>query len=123
MVDAGGNIVSNRKRIWPVTECIKALATLARSNGTKQSHEILSEWITFIGEKYCTVDGAWYEYLNQRLEPDCDYMPMSTPYHVAMAALEVERLLSGPGAFAMKNMQAPAFSVAHRTSAANVSSE
>ena len=114
MVDTGGNVVSNRKRIWPVTECIKALTTLARRGAREQSYRALAQWITFIGEKYCTVHGAWHEYLNQSLEPDCDYMPMSTPYHVAMAALEVERLLGGPGAFAMKNAQAPAFSVAHR---------
>jgi mannose/cellobiose epimerase-like protein (N-acyl-D-glucosamine 2-epimerase family) len=110
MVDTGGNIVSHRKRIWPVTECIKALVTLARSSGGEQSYETLAQWITFIGEKYCTVDGAWHEYLNQSLKPDCDYMPLSTPYHVAMAALEVERLLGGPGAFGMENTQAPAFS-------------
>jgi mannose-6-phosphate isomerase len=110
MVDTGGNIVSNRKRIWPVTECIKALVTLARMSGSEQSYEALTRWIKFIREKYCTVDGAWHEYLNQKLKPDCDYMPMSTPYHVAMAALEVERLLGGPGAFGMQNTQAPAFS-------------
>ena len=111
MVDAGGNVVSNRKRIWPVTECIKALATLARASGGEQSYEALAQWITFIGEKYCTVDGTWHEYLNQNLEPDCDYMPMSTPYHVGMAALEVERLLGGPGAFGMKNTRALAFPI------------
>src|SRR5258708_7250219 len=106
MVDTGGNVVSNRKRIWPVTECIKALVTLARISRGEQSYKTLSHWIKFIGEKYCTVDGAWHEYLNQSLKPDCDYMPMSTPYHVGMAALEVERLLGGPGAFGMKNTQA-----------------
>jgi hypothetical protein len=37
-------------------------------------------------------------------------MPISTPYHVAMAALEVERLLGGPGAFGMKDTRAPTFS-------------
>jgi mannose/cellobiose epimerase-like protein (N-acyl-D-glucosamine 2-epimerase family) len=111
MVDTGGNIVSHRKRIWPVTECIKALVTLARSSGGEQSYETLAQWITFIDEKYCTVDGAWHEYLNQSLKPDCDYMPMSTPYHVGMAALEVERLLGGPGAFGMKNTRALAFPI------------
>ena len=34
-------------------------------------------------------------------------MPLSTPYHVAMAALEVERLWGGPGAFGMTNTKAP----------------
>jgi len=111
MVDTGGNVVSNRKRIWPVTECIKALVTLARISGGEQSYKTLAHWIKFIGEKFCTVDGAWHEYLNQSLKPDCDYMPMSTPYHVGMAALEVERLLGGPGAFGMKNTQALTFPI------------
>jgi mannose/cellobiose epimerase-like protein (N-acyl-D-glucosamine 2-epimerase family) len=111
MVDTGGNVVSNRKRIWPVTECIKALVTLTRINCGEQSYETLAHWIKFIGEKYCTADGTWHEYLNQGLKPDCDYMPLSTPYHVGMAALEVERLLGGPGAFGMKNTQALAFPI------------
>lgn len=111
MVNTGGNVVSHRKRIWPVTECIKALVTLTRSSGGEQSYKTLAHWIKFIGEKYSAADGTWHEYLNQNLEPDCDYMPMSTPYHVGMAALEVERLLGGPGAFAMKNTQALAFSI------------
>ena len=37
-------------------------------------------------------------------------MPLSTPYHVAMAALEVERLFGGPaGAFGMMNIKSPDF--------------
>jgi mannose-6-phosphate isomerase len=115
MVDTGGNVVSNRKRIWPVTECIKALVTRARTSCDGPSYEALAQWMTFIGEKYFTADGAWHEYLNQSLKPDCDYIPLSTPYHVAMAALEVERLLGGPGAFGMKDTQAPAFSIANHS--------
>lgn len=113
MVDVDGNIVSHRKRIWPVTECIKALSTLVRSNNGGLYSEALAQWIAFIHNKHFSGDGAWHEYLNKRLDPDCDYMPLSTPYHVAMAALEVERLLGGPGAFGMKNTRAPVFSAAN----------
>ena len=95
VVDSNGNIVSNRKRIWPVTERIKSLTTLVRAKPTASSVESLVFWITFIMEKYHRGDGSWHEYLNQALEPDSDYMPLSTPYHVAMAALEVERLFAG----------------------------
>jgi len=112
-VDSDGNVVSHRKRVWPVTECIKAFATLVRISGDEQSKWSLAQWITFIRERYCTKDGAWHEYLNRDLQPDCDYLPLSTPYHVAMAALEVERLLGGPGAFGMRNPTASAFSLAH----------
>jgi mannose/cellobiose epimerase-like protein (N-acyl-D-glucosamine 2-epimerase family) len=97
-VDRDGNIVSSRKRIWPVTERIKALTTLVRARPTASSVESLIFWIRFIMEKYHRGDGSWHEYLNRALEPDCDYMPLSTPYHVAMAALEVERLFGRPEA-------------------------
>ena len=113
MVDTGGNVVSNRKRIWPVTECIKAFATVVRISGSEQSKGSLTQWTAFIQENYCTKDGAWHEYINRNLQPDCDYLPLSTPYHVAMAALEVERLLGGPGAFWMRDSKAAAFSLAH----------
>jgi mannose/cellobiose epimerase-like protein (N-acyl-D-glucosamine 2-epimerase family) len=113
LVDSDGNVVSSRKRIWPVTECIKALATLVRISGSEQSKGSLAQWIKFIQERYCTKDGAWHEYLNRNLRPDCDYLALSTPYHVAMAALEVERLLGGQGAFGMRNSKARGFSLAH----------
>jgi mannose/cellobiose epimerase-like protein (N-acyl-D-glucosamine 2-epimerase family) len=100
LVDRDGNIVSSRKRIWPVTERIKALTTLVRAKPTASSADSLIFWIRFIMDKYHRGDGSWHEYLNQALEPDCDYMPLSTPYHVAMAALEVERLFGRPEAFA-----------------------
>ena len=112
-VDSDGNVVSNRKRMWPVTECIKAFVTLVRISGSEQSKGSLTQWTTFIQERYCTKGGAWHEYLSRNLQPDCDYLPLSTPYHVAMAALEVERLLGGPGAFGMRNSKATAFSLAH----------
>jgi mannose/cellobiose epimerase-like protein (N-acyl-D-glucosamine 2-epimerase family) len=108
-VDTAGNVVSDRKRLWPVTERIKALTTVVRDGSTGRSREALAGWINFFLEKYGRSDGAWHEYLNRKLEPDCDYMPLSTPYHVAMAALEVERLFGGPGAFGMTNAKSPDF--------------
>jgi hypothetical protein len=96
-----------------VTECIKAFVTLVRISGGEQSKGSLTQWTTFIQERYCTKGGAWHEYLDRNLQPDCDYLPLSTPYHVAMAALEVERLLGGPGAFGMRNSKATAFAPAH----------
>jgi mannose/cellobiose epimerase-like protein (N-acyl-D-glucosamine 2-epimerase family) len=95
VVDTDGNVVSSRKRIWPVTERIKSLTTLVRAEPTASSVESLMFWIDFIMEKYHRGDGSWHEYLNRTLEPDSDYMPLSTPYHVGMAALEVERLFAG----------------------------
>jgi mannose-6-phosphate isomerase len=101
LVDVRGRPVSERKRIWPVTEAIKAWATRARTRQDAASRAELLTWIRFIMDKYFTREGGWHEYLDRVLRPDCDFMPASTPYHVAMAALEVERLLGGPGAFGL----------------------
>lgn len=109
LVDTSANIISHRKRIWPMTERIKALTALVRETPTERSREALVGSITLFLEKYCGSDGSWHEYLNRNLEPDCDDMPLSTPYHVAMAALEVERLFGGPGAFGMMNTKSPEF--------------
>ena len=76
---------------------------------TERARAALVGAITFILEKYCGSNGSWHEYLNKNLEPDCDFMPLSTPYHVGMAALEVERLFGGPGGFGMMNIRSPDF--------------
>jgi mannose-6-phosphate isomerase len=98
-VDDTGVVVNDRKRIWPVTECIKAYATLARQRGDAKAYATFAGWIDFITKTYFTGPGAAHEYVRRDLTPDSDYLPGSTPYHIAMAALEAERLLGGPGAF------------------------
>ncbi len=101
LVNSSADILSDRKRIWPTTEQIKAYATRLRENPTEEAREKLMGPIGFILDNYLQNDGSWHEFLNRQLAPDSDFMPLSTPYHVAMAALEVERLLGGPGAFGM----------------------
>ncbi|MDE0538789.1 MAG: AGE family epimerase/isomerase [Rhodospirillales bacterium] len=109
LVDISAHVLSDRKRNWPMTERIKALATLVRDEPAAERRKALTGSITFFLEKYCRADGSWHEYLTRDLRPDCGYLPLSTPYHVAMAALEVERLFGGPGAFGMTNGQSPEF--------------
>lgn len=103
-IDYEGAIVDDRKRIWPVTECIKAYATLARQTRDMAAYASLTNWIGFITQTYFTGAGGWHEFVRRDLVPDSDFMPSSTPYHIAMAALEVERLLGGPGAFKLKKV-------------------
>ena len=110
LVNSSATTLSDRKRIWPMTERIKALGTLLRDMPNEHGQEKLVDAIRFFLDHYCRPDGSWHEYLTRNLVPDSDFMPLSTPYHVAMAALEVERLLGGPGAFGMTNTRAPGFS-------------
>jgi len=101
LVDVRGRPVSERRRIWPVTEAIKAWVTRARIRRDAASRAALLTWIRFIMDRYFTGNGGWHEYLSPALQADSDFMPASTPYHVAMAALEVEHLMGGPGAFGL----------------------
>ncbi|MBI1777487.1 MAG: AGE family epimerase/isomerase [Proteobacteria bacterium] len=100
-VDTSGKIVSTRKRIWPVTECIKASVTRRRKGGDTRVPTELETWVEFLRKSYFHGCGLWHEYLNVTLDPDSDYLPASTVYHIAMAALEVDRLESGVGAIAL----------------------
>ena len=61
LVDTSANIISDRKRIWPMTERIKALTTLVREAPTEPSREALVGSITFMLENYCGADGSWHE--------------------------------------------------------------
>jgi mannose-6-phosphate isomerase len=106
MVDVDGQTVSERKRIWPVTEAIKAWTTRVRILKDAESRARLLGWIRFIMDRYFIGQGGWHEYLSRSLAPDSDFMPASTPYHVAMAALEVDRLLGGVGAFGLRDATA-----------------
>jgi mannose/cellobiose epimerase-like protein (N-acyl-D-glucosamine 2-epimerase family) len=90
-VDTDGRVVSDRKRIWPVTECIKVHAIRAAATQDAAIYASLDGWIGFIMRHYLTRDGGWHEFLRRDLTPDSDYLPATTPYHVGMAALHVAK--------------------------------
>lgn len=92
-LDTAGRVVSDRKRIWPVAECIKAHATLAQRAGDAATGAALAQWIGFMCDTYLSGQGGWHEFLRRDLQPDADYLPASTPYHIAMAALKVLPLI------------------------------
>lgn len=94
-VDTDGQVVSDRKRIWPVTECIKVHAIRAATAADTGSYAALEHWIAFMTTRYFTGGGGWHEFLRRDLQPDSDYLPATTPYHVAMAALKVAELFDG----------------------------
>ncbi len=93
-LDIDGSPTLLRKRIWPVAECIKAYAIRATAATDPAGYAALDRWVGFMTTHYFTgpvagMSGGWHEFLRRDLQPDSDYLPATTPYHVAMAALKV----------------------------------
>lgn len=88
-LDTEGRVVSERKRIWPLTECIKAQAIRAIETADPAAYAALDRRIAFLARHYLLPNGAWREFLRRDLSPDSDYLPATTPYHLATAALKV----------------------------------
>lgn len=88
-LDTEGRVISDRKRIWPLTECIKAQAMRAIDTAEPAAFAALDRRIAFLTQHYLTPGGGWREFLRRDLTPDSDYLPATTPYHLATAALKV----------------------------------
>ena len=79
-----GQVILSTKRIWPITELIKALTV----------HDIqgpvnLERTIWLLNENYLSGDGRWIERLDTDWTPADRTMPASTPYHLSMALTQV----------------------------------
>ncbi|MBL8691407.1 MAG: AGE family epimerase/isomerase [Rhodospirillaceae bacterium] len=81
-VDRYGRVMNDRKRIWPLTECLKAYA---------QRPHLKLELIRharFLFDRYLKEDGRWNEHLDRRLNVVNPAMPGSTGYHLQLGILE-----------------------------------
>lgn len=92
-----GQLIDAQKRIWPVTECIKAWAVNAQRTGGDAARAALSGWLRFLLDVYLQKDGQWHEYVDRDLKPLTDYMPGTTPYHLLMALIEAKKAASSAG--------------------------
>ncbi|WP_290815280.1 AGE family epimerase/isomerase [Ferrovibrio sp.] len=88
-LDTESRVVSDRKRIWPMTECVKLQAMRAIAMAEPAAYAALDRRIAFLAQHYLTPGGGWREFLRRDLSPDSDYLPATTPYHIATAALKV----------------------------------
>lgn len=88
-LDTEGRVISDRKRIWPLTECIKLQAMRAIDTAEPAAYAALDRRIGFLTQHYLLPGGGWREFLRRDLTPDSDYLPATTPYHIATAALKV----------------------------------
>jgi mannose-6-phosphate isomerase len=95
-VDRTGVVVTSRKRIWPLTEAIKAAATRWRRTGAASDRARLERFVDFMLTRYAVADGRWNEHLDRELNVVNDALPGSTTYHLLLAAVEGAR--EGPAA-------------------------
>jgi mannose-6-phosphate isomerase len=96
-VTGDGAILRDTKRIWPLTEYIKAEAVRMNSAGPSESeraYKALIGALDFLFAHYLLPNGGWRERLTRDLVCYDDRMPATTPYHIYLALIESRRALS-----------------------------
>lgn len=85
-----GTILADSKRLWPVTEWIKAAVALRRRG--RVDDRAVERPLRLLLDRYLHADGTWTEYLARDLTPTDLTMPASTLYHLSMAVAELDTL-------------------------------
>lgn len=96
-VDAAGRIVAPTKRLWPVTEAIKAFAAAYRAKRRPADLRRVNALVELLLDTYLRMDGSWVEWLNRDLSPLHDWMPPSSCYHLYLGLIEAKRLADDLG--------------------------
>jgi mannose-6-phosphate isomerase len=92
-VDRAGRVLIDSKRIWPLTEYIKALAARLTSGDARADRMALDRALGWMFDHYLYADGRWREHLAADLGVMNDQMPGSTSYHIVLALTEAARAL------------------------------
>ena len=77
------------KRIWPITEYLKALCAHKPENPETQKHLVSS--LEFLFKHYLMKDGSWNEYLDAQNLAKSYPLPGTTSYHIFLGLIEVVR--------------------------------
>tara|TARA_Y100000310_G_scaffold345521_1_gene465951 strand:+ start:2580 stop:3719 length:1140 start_codon:yes stop_codon:yes gene_type:complete len=93
-VDNVGNVVLETKRIWPVTEAIKACSSHYRLTKDKSYLNRMQDFLDLLFSEYLDEQtGRWREHLTKDLHLYKDFMPSTTPYHLFLALSEAIKTL------------------------------
>jgi mannose-6-phosphate isomerase len=90
-VDCQGKVLKESKRIWPLTEALKAARfAQADQHGPSDLALVSERLLNLLFENYLRPEtGTWTETLDRELRPLTDYHPATTVYHITMAAREL----------------------------------
>jgi mannose-6-phosphate isomerase len=82
-----GLVLDPEKRIWPITEYMKALC--AHKPTSPSTHKELTETLEFLFAHYLKENGSWNEYLDANNMPKPHHLPGTTNYHIFLGLVEV----------------------------------
>mgnify|MGYP001440439155 CR=1 FL=1 len=82
-----GDIRDAEKRIWPMTEYLKALC--AHQPTAPETLLKINESLEFLFSHYLAEDGAWHEYLDAQNQIKEYPLPGTTSYHIFLGLIEV----------------------------------
>lgn len=82
-----GKVIDAEKRIWPITEYLKALC--AHENDSSKVKSSLASSLQFMISHYLEETGSWNEYLDKQNQPKQHPLPGTTSYHLFLGILEV----------------------------------
>lgn len=101
-----GEVIADTKRIWPLTEALKACALMMDSGMDRAALKThIRRTIAVLRTSYMQERGFWTEWLRRDLKPETDYMPGTTPYHVYFGIMETRDVLRARGP--RKSLAAP----------------
>jgi mannose-6-phosphate isomerase len=92
-LDRTGKPRRDTKRLWPLTEGIKASALRYERQRKPEELERLRSWLDHLFQERLFPDGRWREQLDRGGNDVVDYMPCSTPYHLFLSLSEALRAL------------------------------
>ena len=81
------HVIDADKRIWPITEYLKACCVIELSN--QERCERLSEALDFLQTHYFIDRGRWIEYLDANNQSKGFPLPGTTSYHIFLGLAEV----------------------------------
>ena len=93
-----GEMQEGDKRIWPVTEALKANAImLCEVEDRDAIKAVLGHLVRILARGYVHKRGFWTETLNRDLSHQTDIMPGTTPYHLYFGVMEALDILKSRG--------------------------
>ena len=93
-----GAVSEEDKRIWPVTEALKANAImLDEVDNRDKVKNMMWHLVSILASGYVHRRGFWTETLNRDLSVQTDIMPGTTPYHLYFGVMEALEILKARG--------------------------
>ena len=82
-----GRVIDAEKRIWPITEYLKALCIRSKHHPGLEAE--ISKSLNFMFTHYLNQDGSWNEYLTKDNQPKAYPLPGTSSYHLFLGLTEV----------------------------------